>query len=121
MRAGADAHLIRRLSESVNGADVVKRDVIAREQAAVHHEHLPSKHRTKRQAAEHLREELHHRLIVLCPNLALEAVQAVHRLRLVVASGEEQAGRVEALQSKESEDDFHRERAAVHKVACRMA
>ena len=53
------------------------------------------------------------------PHLAIEAVDAVHALGLVVAARQVQVARQQGLVRQQRQDDLHRERPPVHKVACR--
>ena len=50
-------------------------------------------------------------------HLPVEAVDSVHALALVVASGQVEASGVEALEDEQSEDALHGEGPPVHKVA----
>ena len=87
------AYLIRRLSESVSGADLIQRHVITREEATVYNKHLVRQHSTQRQAAEDLGEELYCAFVVLGPHLSFESVQAVHGFCLVVSPSQVDAWR----------------------------
>lgn len=54
------------------------------------------------------------------PHLAVEAVDLVHVLALVVASRQVHGPRVRALPAQQRQDDLQREGAAVHKVAVEL-
>ncbi len=108
---------VRRLPEPVDPPQVVQRHPVPREQTAVNHQHPPSDDVAQRQSAERLPEQIGQEASVLGAHLAVEAVDAVHPGRLVVAPRQVQARRIQALVGKESEDDLCREAAAVDKVA----
>mmetsp|Transcript_21442 Transcript_21442/g.35903 ORF Transcript_21442/g.35903 Transcript_21442/m.35903 type:complete len:282 (-) Transcript_21442:285-1130(-) len=83
----------------------------------MHDEHLLVQRGAQRQAAEHLREQLHHGVCVLVLHLALEAVDLVHVPRLVVAARHVDGCGAPHFDGEQGEDDFDTEGAAVHKVA----
>ena len=69
------------------------------------------------QGREGLGEHLENTLGVFGLALALESVDLVHVIRLVVATVEEQAVRTQPLVGVEKKSDFARPRATVDKVA----
>lgn len=82
---------------SVQLADIIKRDLVIREETSVEHEELASDQGSEGQRTEGLREELEGAFVILRLALALEAVDAVHVVRLVVAAVEEEVVGVEKL------------------------
>lgn len=72
---------------------------------------------TNRQVAEKLREQVVHLHIILFFDFALEPIELVQILRLVVASRHKHVLGVGCFPGQEGENDLHRERAAVYEVA----
>lgn len=103
---------VRRLSESIDLANVVQRDVLLR-QAAVHDQHALVQAAAERQRIEHVRDEVVHQPRVFRLNLALETVDLVHRVTLVVTASHVEVVRIEHLEAEQREDAFDRERASV--------
>ena len=108
---------VRRLPEPVDPPQVVQRHAVPREEPTVDDERLAPDDVAERQRAEGVAEEVGEEAAVLGAHLAVEAVDAVHPRRLVVAAGQVQARRAEALVGEQRQDDLGRERAAVDKVA----
>ena len=109
--------LLGRLPASFRGTDVVQRDVVLGEQAAMHHQHLASQAVTQRQPVVDLGEELAHVGGVLRLHLALESVHLIHVFALVVTMGHEERVRVEELEAKEDKYALNREGAPVNEVS----
>ena len=97
--------------------DIVETGLVVAEQPAVQRQVLLPDQRRERQRAEALGEELEGPLVVLGLALALEAVDAVHVVRLVVAAVQEEGARPQPLVRVEQQGDLGRPGAAVDKVA----
>lgn len=80
------------------------------------HEHLPIDEVRKRNATEHLCEQLRHVVRVLGANLTLEAVHSIHHVTFMVATRHEKVIRIEELVAEHCENALDGERATIHEI-----
>jgi hypothetical protein len=105
------------LLEAVQLPHVIESDLVIGKQTAVQDEVLLANQRCKGQGRERFREEFEDALVVFGTALALEAVHSVHVVRLMIATVEEELGRVQPLVSIEKQRNLCRPGASVDKVA----
>mmetsp|Transcript_11238 Transcript_11238/g.21117 ORF Transcript_11238/g.21117 Transcript_11238/m.21117 type:complete len:338 (+) Transcript_11238:982-1995(+) len=113
----AHVALVRWLPVAVELLQVCNRDVVGREEASVNNKSLLVDNVTQRKPAEHLAEDVRHLASVLCLYFALEPVNLVHALALVVASRKVKRVWIQALESEESENDLSTPGASIDKVS----
>lgn len=116
-QALAHDSLICWLSHSIKFRDIFKLNSILSKKASMDDKNFLIDAVTNRQVAEKLREQVVHLHIILLFDFALEPIELVQILRLVVASRHKHVLGVGCFPGQEGENDLHRERAAVYEVA----
>mmetsp|Transcript_61071 Transcript_61071/g.158536 ORF Transcript_61071/g.158536 Transcript_61071/m.158536 type:complete len:391 (+) Transcript_61071:340-1512(+) len=104
------------LTVAVDLPDLVQRHAVARKQTSMHNKNLAVDAMAQGQYTERLAKELVEVLVVLLGDLALETVELVHVSRLVVASGEIDAGGAKQFPREHNQYYLNRERSTVHEI-----
>lgn len=109
--------LLRRLSVPLDAPQVLDGDLVAREQAAVHHEHSAVEEMAERQKVVALCEHITHGIAVFRGDFAEKAIHLIHVDRLVVAAAHVEVIWKEQLEAEQRENALDAERASVDEVA----
>ncbi len=105
------------LGMSIELPDVIERDVIVREQAAVQGEILLADQCRQGKGREGFRKQLEDALVVFRLAFPFESIDLVHVVRLVISPVQEEAGRIQPFVGIQKQRDLGRPGASVDKVA----